>query len=316
MIDDRDLVGYGANPPQVQWPHGNCVAVSFVVNYEEGSERTITHGDTTAECFLCDIVGSDPVPGARSAQMESLYEYGSRAGFWRLHRIFTKYGLPVTVFGVGLAMQKNPEAVAAMLGAGWEIATHGYRWIDYQNIPYETELEHARHAVAVHTQLTNSKPLGWYVGRTSPNSARVCATIGTFLYDSDSYADDFPYYHQPLLNVDGDERYQLVVPYTLDVNDMKYVAYNGFTESEQFFRYLKDQYDVLYDECQETGTGRMMSVGLHCRVAGKPARAAGLIRFIEYIKDKKAWVCRRREIAEHWLTNHPPPGKTFYSTTV
>ena len=286
----RDLVGYGANPPDPGWPGGARVAVQFVINYEEGAENSVLNGDAGSEKFLSEMVGAGS-HAARAMAMESLYEYGSRAGFWRLHRIFTERGLPVTVFGVARAMEMNPEAVAAMLAADWEIASHGLRWIDYQDVPEDTERAHIVEAIALHERLTGSRPLGWYQGRTSPNTARLVAEEGGFLYDADSYADDLPYWAGR----------QLIVPYTLDVNDMKMVAYNGFTEGEQFFRYLCDTFDQLREE-----GGRMMSVGLHGRIAGKPARAAAVARFLDHvIASGDAWVARRIDIARHWMEAFP-----------
>lgn len=291
----RDMTGYGPTPPDPQWPGGARIAVQFVINYEEGAENCVLHGDAGSEAFLSEMVGARSLPGVRCMQMESLYEYGSRAGFWRLQRLFEAAGLRPTVFGVALAMARNPEAVAAMKAGGWEIATHGLRWIDYQNIPEAVEREHIREAIALHTDITGARPLGWYQGRTSPNTARLVVEEGGFVYDADSYADDLPYY---------DRRYgrpQLIVPYTLDVNDMKFAALNGFTEGEQFFRYLRDTFDMLYRE-----GGRMMSVGLHCRLAGKPARALAVARFLEHVQaHEKVWVATRLDIARHWLAVHP-----------
>lgn len=294
----RDLIGYGGLPPTVAWPGGARVAVQFVVNYEEGGENSVLHGDAGAENFLSDMVGAAAVAGARNMAMESLYEYGSRAGFWRLRDLFVSRGLPLTVFGVASAMQRNPAAVEAMLNAGWEIATHGWRWIDYQNVPAAVEAEHMEKAIHVHKVLTGERPLGWYQGRTSPNTARLVVEEGGFVYDADSYADDLPYY---------DTRFgkpQLIVPYTLDANDMKFVALNGFTTGGQFFDYLEEAFDTLYAEGETSP--KLMSVGLHCRIAGRPARIAGLARFLDYIMaHDKVWVGRRIDIARHWLANHP-----------
>ena len=291
----RDLVGYGPRPPEARWPSGARIAVQFVINYEEGAERSVELGDAGSEAFLSEMVGAQSHAGARSMAMESLYEYGSRAGFWRLHRLFSSRGAPVTVFGVAMALAANPEAVAAMQAADWEIASHGLRWIDYQSVPEEVERLHVTQAIALHSEVTGARPLGWYQGRTSPNTARIVAEEGGFLYDADSYADDLPYY---------DRRYgraQLVVPYTLDANDMKMVAYNGFTEGEQFFRYLRDTFEMLRSE-----GGRMMSVGLHGRIAGRPARAADVARFLDPGQDcPDAWIARRIDIARHWLEAHP-----------
>jgi allantoinase len=290
----RDLVGYGATPPDPRWPGGARIAVQCVINYEEGAENSVLNGDRGSEAFLSEMVGAASHP-ARAMAMESLYEYGSRAGFWRLHRLFTERNLPVTVFGVAQAMAMNPQAVDAMLSADWEIASHGLRWIDYQTVPEEIERDHIAQAIALHTDLTGSRPLGWYQGRTSPNTARLVREEGGFLYDADSYADDLPYY------VAQGGKTQLIVPYTLDANDMKMVAYNGFTEGEQFFRYLRDTFDQLRAE-----GGRMMSVGLHGRIAGKPARARAIARFLDHvIATGDAWVARRIDIARHWMEVHP-----------
>jgi putative urate catabolism protein len=291
----RDLIGYGAIPPDPHWPDGARIAVQFVINYEEGAERSVEWGDAESEAFLSEMVGAQSQKGARAMAMESLYEYGSRAGFWRLHRIFTARGAPVTVFGVAKALATNAEAVAAMKAANWEIASHGLRWIDYQNVPEEVERAHIAEAIALHTQVTGERPLGWYQGRTSPNTARIIAEEGGFLYDADSYADDLPYY---------DRQYgksQLIVPYTLDANDMKMVAYNGFTEGEQFYRYLRDTFDMLREE-----GGRMMSIGLHGRIAGRPARALAVARFLDHVQTcSDTWVARRIDIARHWQEVHP-----------
>ena len=290
----RDLVGYGATPPDPCWPGGARVAVQFVINYEEGAENSVLNGDERSEAFLSDMVGAASHP-ARAMAMESLYEYGSRAGFWRLHRLFTRADLPVTVFGVASALAMNPAAVAAMIAADWEIASHGYRWIDYQTVPEDVEREHIARAIALHTQITGSRPQGWYQGRTSPQTARLVAEEGGFVYDADSYADDLPYWDRQ------HGRAQLIVPYSLDANDMKMVALNGFTEGDQFFRYLVDTFDQLREE-----GGRMMSIGLHGRIAGRPARARALARFVDHVRaGGDAWVARRIDIARHWMKVHP-----------
>jgi putative urate catabolism protein len=294
----RDLVGYGAKPPHAAWPGGARVAVQFVVNYEEGGENSVLHGDKGSEAFLSEMVGAQSHLGARAMAMESLYEYGSRVGVWRLLRLFEEFATPVTVFGVASAMDRNPAAVDAMLDAKWEVASHGYRWIDYQNVPEEIEREHIAKAIEVHTRLTGDRPLGWYQGRTSPNTARLVVEEGGFFYDADSYADDLPYY---------DTRFgksQLIVPYTLDANDMKFVALNGFTTGEQFASYLIDAFEALHAEGETTP--KMMSVGLHCRIVAKPGRILGLRRFLEHIAGRQAvWVARRIDIARHWLVHHP-----------
>ncbi|WP_017160525.1 allantoinase PuuE [Xanthomonas phaseoli] len=291
----RDLLGYGASPPAAHWPGGASIAVQFVINYEEGAENCVLNGDAGSEAFLSDMVGAQAQPGARAMAMESLYEYGSRAGFWRLHRLFTARNVPVTVFGVAQALASNPDAVAAMQAADWEIASHGLRWIDYQHVDEATERAHIAQAIAVHTRVTGSRPQGWYQGRSSPNTARLIAEEGGFVYDADSYADDVPYYDS------RHGRAQLIVPYTLDANDMKFVAYNGFADGEPFFRYLRDSFEQLRSE-----GGRMLSIGLHGRIVGKPARAAALARFVDHVlASGDAWIARRIDIARHWLQVHP-----------
>src|ERR1700704_4041618 len=293
----RDMVGYGAEPPHAQWPGEARIALQFVINYEEGAENAISHGDPAAEAFLSEWVGAQPTLGMRNMNMESLYEYGSRAGFWRLHRAFTARNLPVTVYGVAMALERNPSAVAAMLAADWEIATHGYRWIDYQYVAEAVEREHIAKAIEVHTRVTGSRPTGWYLGRCSPNTRRLVAEEGGFLYDADSYADDLPYW----LTVAG--RPQLIVPYTLDANDMRFATAQGFNSGDQFFAYLKDSFDLLYAEGGRAP--KMMSIGLHCRLAGRPGRAAGLARFLGYIAaPERVWIARPLDIAQHWHREH------------
>ncbi|MBK3737003.1 allantoinase PuuE [Azospirillum brasilense] len=294
----RDLIGYGSRPPHPYWPGGARVAVQFVINYEEGGENCVLHGDAASEAFLSEIVGAQPIVGMRHMNMESIYEYGSRAGFWRLHRMFTERGLPVTVYGVAMALERNPDAVRAMLDSGWEIATHGYRWIDYQHLPEAVEREHMLRAIEVHTRVTGSRPLGWYLGRCSPNTWKLVSEEGGFLYNADSYADDLPYWD------DRFGRPQLIVPYTLDANDMRFATNQGFNTGEQFFTYLKDSFDVLYAEGEDQP--KMMSVGLHCRLVGRPGRAAALARFLDYVRGHdKAWVATRLDIARHWMAEHP-----------
>jgi putative urate catabolism protein len=298
LSPSRDLVGYGANPPDPKWPGGARIALQFVLNYEEGAERSVELGDGVSEYFLSEMVGAQPVSGMRHMSMESLYEYGSRAGFWRIHRLFERYKLPLTVFGVAQAMAFNREAVAAMLARDWEIASHGYRWIDYQHVPETVERDHIRRAIALHTELTGQRPLGWYQGRTSPNTARLIVQEGGFLYDADSYADDLPYYDA------RHGRAQLITPYTLDANDMRFTAPQGFNTGEQFFAYLRDTFDALYAEGADYP--RMMSVGLHCRVVGKPGRLIALQRFLDHVgAHDRVWVARRIDIARHWLATHP-----------
>jgi putative urate catabolism protein len=299
MSDDaypRDLRGYGRETPSPGWPDGARTAVQFVVNYEEGAENCVLHGDTASEAFLSDIVGAVAYPEQRHMNMESLYEYGARAGFWRLHRMFTERDLPVTVFGVAMALERNPGAVAAMQEAGWEIASHGYRWVDYQQVDEATERKHMQLAIDIHTRVTGARPLGWYLGRCSPHSHRLVAEEGGFLYNADTYADDLPYWDR------AHGTPQLMVPYTLDANDMRFATPQGFNSGQQFFDYLKDSFDVLHAE-----GGRMMSVGLHCRLAGRPGRAAALARFLDYLASQNdVWVTRRIDIARHWRAQHPP----------
>ena len=293
----RDLVGYGSKPPNPKWPGNARVALQFVLNYEEGGEHCILDGDSSSEWLLSDIIGAQPYPDSRHMNMESLYEYGSRAGFWRLHRLFQEYGLPCTVFAVAHALQKNPEAAKAMVAADWEVASHGLRWIDYQDMPEDQERHHIAEAVRIHTEVVGTRPLGLYQGKPSPNTRRLLVEEGGFTYDADSYADDLPYW----VNV-GDKEH-LVVPYSLDTNDMRFVTASGFANAEQFYLYLKDAFDCLYQE--GAVSPRMMSVGLHGRIVGRPGRIQGLRRFMEYVKGfEDVWVCRRIDIAEHWQANH------------
>ena len=296
----RDMTGYGESPPKVSWPGNARLAIQFVINYEEGGENSVLHGDKTSETFLSEIVGARPYP-ARHLTMESLYEYGSRAGFWRLHRLFNEFSLPVTVYGIAMALERNPAAVEAMLDSSWEIASHGYRWIDYQTIAEDIEREHLHKAVEIHTRVTGERPLGWYTGRDSPNTRKLINEFGGFLYDSDSYADDLPYWC-----LDFEEPH-LIIPYTLDVNDMRFATPQGFNAGDQFLNYLKDSFDTLYEEGKTYP--KMMSVGLHCRIIGKPGRTAALRKFLTYISDKPdVWVCRRIDIANHWHAHHRPDG--------
>ena len=293
----RDLAGYGASPPQVAWPGGARIALQFVINYEEGAENCVLHGDEASEAFLSEITGATPIPGQRHMNMESIYEYGARAGFWRLHRLFGERKMPVTVFGVAMALQRNPAVVDAMWEAGWEIASHGYRWIDYQFIDEKIEREHMRTAIEIHREVTGERPLGWYLGRCSPNSHRIAAEEGGFIYNADSYADDLPYWDHS----HGEP--QLMVPYTLDANDMRFATPQGFNSGQQFYDYLKSSFDVLYAEGDSRP--KMMSVGLHCRLAGRPGRAAALARFLDHVqKHERVWIARRIDIANHWRENH------------
>jgi putative urate catabolism protein len=295
----RDMIGYGRALPDPRWPGEARLAVQFVINYEEGGENCILHGDAGSEAFLSEIIGAAPLAGVRNLNMESIYEYGSRAGFWRLHRAFTARALPVTVYGVAMALARNPQAVAAMREADWEIASHGYRWIDYQYMSEADERAHIRTAIEIHTRATGARPLGWYTGRISPNTRRLVVEAGGFLYDADSYADDLPYWVREF------DRAHLVVPYTLDCNDMRFATNQGFNSGEQFFAYLKDSFDVLYREGRTQP--RMMSIGLHCRLAGRPGRSAALERFLDYVAGHESvWICRRIDIARHWHAHHAP----------
>jgi allantoinase len=293
----RDLIGYGRNPPRADWPGGARIAVQVVLNYEEGAEMNVLHGDAASETFLSDMINPAPVVGARHMSMEQLYEYGSRAGVWRLLRLFEIYNVPITVFGVAMAMERNPAVVEAFLQAGHEIASHGWRWINYQDVPVRVEQEHMSRAIEIHKRLTGERPYGWYTGRTSPNTRRLVADEGGFLYDADDYSDDLPFWTKP------GRRPHLIVPYTLEANDMRFSG-SGLNTGEQFFSYLKDAFDVLYAEGEEKP--KMMSVGLHCRIAGRPGKIAGLERFIRYAQSHQdVWFCRRIEIARHWRERHP-----------
>ncbi|PCD89738.1 Peptidoglycan deacetylase [Vibrio mediterranei] len=294
----RNLIGYGANPPHPKWPNNARIAVSFVLNYEEGGERCLLHGDDESESFLSEIPGAMPIKGERHISMESIYEYGSRAGVWRVLRLFEQYDIPLTIFAVAMAVERYPEVAMAMKEAGHEICSHGYRWIDYQYTDESQERDHMIKAIEIIKQVTGERPLGWYTGRTGPNTRRIVAEEGGFLYDSDAYDDDLPYWHTEA------GRPQLVIPYTLDVNDMRFATAQGFNSGEQFFQYLKDTFDTLYEE-GETAP-KMMSVGLHCRLIGRPGRIASLKRFLDYVSQHEGvWLCRRIDIAKHWHEHHP-----------
>lgn len=296
----RDMVGYGRNPPDPQWPGGALVAVQFVMNYEEGGENNILHGDPASEAFLSEIVAAEPWPGMRHMNMESIYEYGSRAGFWRLWRMFTERAIPLTVFAVATALARNGEAVAAMKEADWEIASHGLKWIEYRDFAADEERRHIAEAVRLHTDVAGARPLGFYQGRASVNTLALTMEEGGFLYSADSYADDLPYW------VEGPQEPFLIVPYTLDANDMRFVQIQGFNSGDQFFTYLKDSFDTLYAEGAR-GSPKMMSVGVHCRLAGRPGRAAALARFLDYVASRdKVWLPRRIDIAWHWHAHHKP----------
>ena len=294
----RDLVGYGATPPDPKWPGRARIALQFVLNYEEGGENSVLHGDAASETFLSEIVGAQAFVGQRHMSMESLYEYGSRVGVWRMLKLFRHYNIPLTIFAVAMAMERNPAVVEAFMQAGHEIANHGLRWISYQDVPLKVEREHMQRAIEIQKRLTGERPFGWYTGRTSPNTRRLVVEDGGFEYDADDYSDDLPWY---------DTRHgkpQLVVPYTLDANDMRFLAVQGFNSGEQFYAYLKDSFDALYAEGRDTP--RMMSVGLHCRIAGKPGRIFALERFLRYVSKKPGvWFARRIDIARHWAKRYP-----------
>jgi putative urate catabolism protein len=294
----RDMTGYGQQQPHPQWPDNARIAVQFVVNYEEGGENSVLHGDSHSEAFLSEIVGAQPYEGVRHMNMESMYEYGSRSGFWRLHRLFDQRQIPVTVFAVAMAMQRNQSVMDAMMNSNWEVASHGYRWIDYQFVPEQVEIEHLEAAIEIHSRITGERPQGFYLGRTSPNTHRITAELGGFSYSADTYADELPYwktdYRMPML----------MVPYTLDVNDMRFATAQGFNCGDQFFSYMKDTFDCLYDEGDSAP--KMMSIGLHCRLAGRPGRAMAVARFLDYILEKdRVWLTRRIDIANHWRKNFP-----------
>ena len=299
----RDLLGYRNSPPLARWPGDARIAVQFVLNYEEGGENNILHGDAASEAFLSEIVAAQPLPGQRHMSVESIYEYGSRVGAWRLMDLFQKHKIPLTIFAVGMAVERHPEIIRAMHQAGHEICSHGYRWISYQNVDEATERDHIRRAIEAIKSVTGERPLGWYTGRTSPNTHRLVAEEGGFLYNADDYSDDLPFwtrlYGPP----------QLMVPYTLDANDMRFATPQGFNSGDQFLAYLRDSFDVLYTEGARTP--RMMSVGLHARLVGRPGRLRALERFIEHAAaHDKVWFCRRIDIARHWRKYHPAPGET------
>ncbi|WP_156461922.1 allantoinase PuuE [Rhizobium sp. Leaf321] len=305
----RDLVGYGRHTPDPKWPGGANIAVQFVINYEEGGESSILDDDPASENLLSEIVGAAAWPGQRNLNMESIYEYGSRAGFWRLHRLFTELNVQTTVYGVTLAMARNPEAVAAMKEAGWEIASHGYRWLEYKDFDEAREREHILEAVRLHTELTGERPYGMYQGKPSDNTLKLVMEEGGFLYSSDSYADDLPYWVPGL-----DGKPFLIIPYTLETNDMRFATPQGFNTGDQFFTYLKDAFDTLYREGEE-GAAKMLSVGLHCRLVGRPGRVAALRRFMEYVlSHDKVWLPQRIEIARHWHAHHKPSDASMTST--
>lgn len=300
----RNMTGYGATPPQAQWPNDAKVAVQFVVNYEEGGENSILHGDAASEAFLSDIAGAAPWSGMRHWNMESIYDYGARAGFWRLHRLFTGAGIPVTVYGVASALARSPEQVEAMKTAGWEIASHGLKWVEHRDMPEDQERAAIHEAIRLHTEVVGTRPRGWYTGRCSVNTVRLVAEEGGFDWISDTYDDDLPYW------LEVGERDQLIIPYTLEANDMRFATAPGYITGGQFFDYLKDAFDVLYAEGQ-AGRPAMMSVGLHCRLIGRPGKLAGLKRFLEYLTGfDGVWCPRRSDIAQHWAATHPHQRRT------
>ncbi len=301
----RDLHGHGAKTPDPAWPGGAKIALQFVINYEEGGENNLLHGDPASEAFLSETIGAQPWPGQRHWNMETIYEYGARAGFWRLHRLFTGADVPVTVYGVATALARGPAQVEAMKEAGWEIASHGLKWIEYKDFSPEDERAQMAEAIRLHAEVTGERPLGWYTGRCSMQTVDLVAEEGGFLYCADSYADDLPYWHR------SKGRDQLIVPYTLDANDMRFATAQGFNSGDQFFSYLKDSFDALYAE-GAAGSAKMMSIGLHCRLAGRPGRVQALRRFLDYAKGHDAvWFARRIDIARHWRERHSPGSETL-----
>jgi putative urate catabolism protein len=305
----RDLIGYGRTPPHPHWPNQARIALQFVLNYEEGGENCVLHGDAASETFLSEIIGAQAFP-MRHLSMESIYEYGSRAGVWRLLRLFESRKLPLTVFGVAMALQRHPEVCAAFQELGHEIACHGLRWISYQNADIATERAHMQEAIAIFRELTGSAPLGWYTGRDSPNTRQLVLEQGGFVYDSDYYGDDLPFWHRPLDGSQVSAKPHLIIPYTLDTNDMRFAAAQGFNSGSQFFDYLKDAFDVLYAEGDPDGLNqpKMLSIGLHCRLVGRPARIAALTRFLDYVQSHSGvWITRRIDIANHWYQHHAAP---------
>lgn len=295
----RDMLGYGETPPDANWPNGAKIAVQFVINYEEGGENCVLHEDAASEAFLSEIVGAAQWPNQRHWNMESIYEYGARAGFWRVHRLFQELNIPATVYGVASALARNPEQVRAMQDADWEIASHGLKWVEHKDMSPQEEAKHIAEAVRLHTEVTGERPYGWYTGRCSDNTVRLVAQQGGFDYISDTYADDLPYW----VTIDGND--QLIIPYTLDANDMRFATPQGFNTGDHFFDYLKDSFDALYAE-GSAGSPKMMSIGLHCRLIGRPGRIMGLRRFMEYAKTHAdVWFAKRVDIAKHWAMHHP-----------
>jgi len=301
--DPRDLIGYGRTPPHANWPGRAKIAVQFVLNYEEGSENCVLNGDAGSEQFLSEMANPPAFP-ARHMSMESIYEYGSRAGVWRILREFERRGLPLTVFGVSMALERHPEVTAAFRELGHEIACHGWRWLNYQSIDEATEREHLQRGMEIITRLTGERALGWYTGRDSPNTHRLVADYGGFLYDSDYYGDDLPFW-MPVEKTDGSTVPQLIVPYTMDTNDMRFGLPQGFSQGEDFFTYLRDAFDVLYAEGEDAP--KMLSIGMHCRLLGRPGRLRALQRFLDHLEaHDRVWVTRRVDIARHWHTHFPP----------
>tara|TARA_B100000745_G_scaffold224055_1_gene149683 strand:- start:862 stop:1797 length:936 start_codon:yes stop_codon:yes gene_type:complete len=292
----RNMIGYGSNELKISWPNNARIAVQIVLNYEEGAENCVLNGDKYSEVFLSEIIGAKAVKG-RHINMESLYEYGSRSGFWRLHKLFQEKKIPITIFGVGMALEKNAEVCKAIKKAGYEVASHGWRWIDYQNISKSEEKKHMKLAIKTIKKIFGTRPLGWYTGRCSPNTRDLVFEEGGFLYDSDSYNDDLPYWET------RNKKKQLIIPYTLDNNDMRFATNQGFNTGEHFFTYLKDSFDALYEEGKNNP--KMMSVGLHCRLIGRPGRIQSLKKFLDYIlSHKDVWICKRIDIANHWIKNY------------
>ncbi|MCU4482410.1 allantoinase PuuE [Acinetobacter ursingii] len=301
----RDLIGYNGQPPQVEWPNQARVAVQFVLNYEEGGENHIEHGDLGSEQFLSDIIGAASFP-AKHMSMDSMYEYGSRAGFWRIHNEFQRRGLPMTIFGVGMALARNPYIVDAIKSANYDVVSHGQRWIHYQDMDIETERMYMDQAISVLETLFDETPIGWYTGRDSPNTRQLLAEFPQIKYDCDYYGDDLPFW-TTLTNIDGETRPHLIIPYTLESNDMKFCSPGGFNSGEQFYQYLKDAFDVLYAEGESAP--KMLSIGMHCRLLGRPGRFKALQRFLDYIQSHdKVWICRRNDVADHWYQHHPYAG--------
>ena len=299
MVDyPRDLIGYNAQPPHAHWPDDARIAIQFVLNYEEGGENCVLHGDPASEMFLSEIIGAEPFQNARHMSMESIYEYGSRAGVWRILDLFRARKIPITLFAVAMAMQRHPQVIEQALKDGHEIASHGYRWINYHGMNVEEERAHMEKAIAIHSDICGARPLGWYTGRTSAHTRDLVADEGGFIYDADDYSDDLPFWTKQVTTP------HLVVPYTLDTNDMRFATAQGFHTGDQFASYLIDAFDTLYAE--GAISPKMMSVGLHCRLIGRPARFAGLVKFIDHVqKYEKVWMARRLDIAKHWIKTHP-----------